>query len=305
MNEIVKVYSDGIVEMQVEFKVIDGQVYAKANSMTDSVTLDNWKRSANTKRYIGALENKNSVKSTEYIISEEGRLGGSWIHEKLILNLARYIDVNFELWCDDMIATLIRDGEVNLTKPSYAIDNPIERAKRWIEEQELHQLEVKQKDEVIIKVKEEVKAKEKVIDDITKDVDTPLLCKTVTDYINILHHKTKEPHQIIYKKVYDVLGRRLSKDIPYRKAQYEQKQREMVIENIEYNKKHDLRGEDRRVPFKMKDAKSKISTLEYIVDVLGEGHALIETIAKLADVGIEDVIEKYNYYRSTNVDELM
>lgn len=305
MNEIVKVYSDGIVEMQVEFKVIDGQVYAKANSMTDSVTLDNWKRSANTKRYIGALENKNSVKSTEYIISEEGRLGGSWIHEKLILNLARYIDVNFELWCDDMIATLIRDGEVNLTKPSYAIDNPIERAKRWIEEQELHQLEVKQKDEVISKVKGEVKAKEKVIDDITKDVDTPLLCKTVTDYINILHHKTKEPHQIIYKKVYDVLGRRLSKDIPYRKAQYEQKQREMVIENIEYNKKHDLRGEDRRVPFKMKDAKSKISTLEYIVDVLGEGHALIETIAKLADVGIEDVIEKYNYYRSTNVDELM
>lgn len=311
MNELVKVYNDGSVELRVEFKMIDSQVYANANTMAESQKLADWKRSANTKRYIDALNSRkiNGMENshTSFIISESGSdtLNGTWIHEKLILNLARYISVDFELWADEQIATLIRDGEVNLTKPSYAIDNPIERAKRWIEEQELHQLEVKQKDEVIIKVKEEVKAKEKVIDDITKDVDTPLLCKTVTDYINILHHKTKEPHQVIYKKVYDVLGRRLSKDIPYRKAQYEQKQREMVIENIEYNKKHDLRGEDRRVPFKMKDAKSKISTLEYIVDVLGEGHALIETIAKLADVGIEDVIEKYNYYRSTNVDELM
>ena len=54
----------------------------------------------------------------------------------------------------------------------------------------------------------------------------------------------------------------------------------------------------------MKDANAKLSILEYIVDVLGEGHALIETIAKLSDVGIEEVIEKYNYYKNTDVDLL-
>ena len=304
MNELVKVYNDGNMELNVEFKVIDGEVYAKANSMADSTKLDNWKRSANTKRYLEALEGR-SVKSTEWILSNNGgNEQGTWIHEKLVLNLARYISVDFEIWCDEQITTLIRDGEVSSVKPSYTIDNPIERAKRWIEEQELHQLEVKQKDEVIIKVKEEVKAKVKVIDDITKDVDTPLLCKTVTDYINVLHHKTREPHQMIYKKIYDVLGRRLNKDIPYRKTQYEQSQRELVINNIAYNKENDLKGEDRKVPFRMKDANAKLSILEYIVDVLGEGHALIETIAKLADVGIEDVIDKYNYYKNTDVDLL-
>ena len=307
MNELVKVYNDGSVDLRVEFKVIDGQVYAKANSMADGKKLENWKASPNTKRYLEALQNNRSLDFREWIISKNGGViseQGTWIHEKLILNLARYISVDFEIWVDEMIATLIREGEVSLVKPSYTIDNPIERAKRWIEEQELHQLEVKQKDEVIIKVKEEVKAKVKVIDDITKDVDTPLLCKTVTDYINVLHHKTREPHQMIYKKIYDVLGRRLNKDIPYRKTQYEQSQRELVINNIAYNKENDLKGEDRKVPFRMKDANAKLSTLEYIVDVLGEGHALIETIAKLSDVGIEDVIDKYNYYKNTDVDLL-
>ena len=153
------------------------------------------------------------------------------------------------------------------------------------------------------KLQLEVKAKEKVIDDITKDVDTPLLCKAVTDYINILHYKTKKPHQVIYKDVYSALGRRLNADIPYRKAKYEQSQRDLVIENVNYNKEHNLTGEDRKVPFRMKDVKSKISTLEYVVDVLEGGHALIETIAKLSEVGIGEVVQKYNYYRDMDIEE--
>ena len=81
MNELVKVYNDGSVELKVEFKMIDGLVYAKANSMTDSTKLDNWKRSGNTKRYLEALESR-SVKSTEWILSNNGGTEhGTWIHE--------------------------------------------------------------------------------------------------------------------------------------------------------------------------------------------------------------------------------
>ena len=36
---------------------------------------------------------------------------------------------------------------------------------------------------------------------------------------------------------------RLNKDIPYRKSQYEQSQRDLVINNIAYNKENDLKGE--------------------------------------------------------------
>ena len=92
-----------------ELKLIDNEVYANANSMTDSTTLDNWKRSSNTKRYINAL-NK-TAKSTELIISKRGGKdtidAGTWIHEKLILSLARYISAEFEIWCDTKIAEFI------------------------------------------------------------------------------------------------------------------------------------------------------------------------------------------------------
>lgn len=94
MNEIVRIYTDGSVELMVEFKLIDGQVYANANTMADSKKLENWKASPNTKRYVEALKLKDSLKSRELILSKRGGEdlgGGTWIHEKLILNLARYI----------------------------------------------------------------------------------------------------------------------------------------------------------------------------------------------------------------------
>ena len=90
MNELVKVYNDGNAELNVEFKIIDGAVYANANSMADSKKLENWKASTNTIRYIEALKNKDSLKSRELIISKRGGVdvgGGTWIHEKLVLSL--------------------------------------------------------------------------------------------------------------------------------------------------------------------------------------------------------------------------
>jgi anti-repressor protein len=98
---------------EIVFKMISGEVYAKANSMTDSKKLENWKASPNTKKYIKALSN--SLKNREFIKSEEGRNGGTWIHEKLVLSLARYVSVEFEIWCDTQITTLIREGKVELT----------------------------------------------------------------------------------------------------------------------------------------------------------------------------------------------
>lgn len=103
---------------RIEFKMVDGHVYANANQMANGFggnqKLADWKRSENTKRYMEAL-NKNKLWKNS-IISEEGRNGGTWIHEKLVLNFARYLNVEFELWCDEQIATLLREGKVELKK---------------------------------------------------------------------------------------------------------------------------------------------------------------------------------------------
>lgn len=107
---------------KIEFKTIEGYVYANANQMANgfggSDKLKNWKNSPNTKRYIEALE-KSLGKNypTELILVNQGgkaKEQGTWIHEKLILNFARYLNVEFKLWCDEQIATLLREGKVEL-----------------------------------------------------------------------------------------------------------------------------------------------------------------------------------------------
>lgn len=117
-NLIVKEYLGN----SIQFKIVDGHVYANANKMAEAfggrVKLDNWKRSENTKRYIEALEKAlRENHDTELIIVKQGGKAdeqGTWIHEKLILNFARYLNVEFELWCDEQIATLLREGKVEV-----------------------------------------------------------------------------------------------------------------------------------------------------------------------------------------------
>ena len=114
-NSIVKEYLGN----RIEFKMVDGHVYANANQMANgfggSQKLKDWKRSENTKRYIEALEAKGKF-STPLIDTKIGGINGgeTWIHEKLVLNFARYLNVEFELWCDEQIATLLREGKVEL-----------------------------------------------------------------------------------------------------------------------------------------------------------------------------------------------
>lgn len=109
----------------MEFRVVDGCVYANANRMADGFggnqKLKDWKDSPNTKRYLEAFKSK--LGKISLVKSEEGRYGGTWIHEKLILNFARYLNVEFELWCDEQIATLLREGRVESK-------NPISKEKR-------------------------------------------------------------------------------------------------------------------------------------------------------------------------------
>lgn len=119
MNEImVKEYLGN----SIQFKMVDGHVYANANKMAEafggSQKLYDWKNSSNTKRYIEALEKAyRKISDTQLIIVKQGGKAteqGTWIHEKLILNFARYLNVEFELWCDEQIATLLREGKVEI-----------------------------------------------------------------------------------------------------------------------------------------------------------------------------------------------
>ncbi|RYC70726.1 KilA-N domain-containing protein [Spirosoma sordidisoli] len=102
----------------IEFELIDGELYANATAMclVKKKRPAAWLQNESTKRYIAALKAKSGI-LTSLIISRKGGTdagGTTWIHEKLILKLASWLDVDFEVWCDEKVAELLRTGTATL-----------------------------------------------------------------------------------------------------------------------------------------------------------------------------------------------
>ena len=98
----------------IQFKIIDENVYVNATSLGEIQKLADWKRSKNTIELINELEAMEN--SHRLIISENGK--ATFIHESLFLDFAQYISVKFKVWCQTQIATLIREGNVQLPQLS-------------------------------------------------------------------------------------------------------------------------------------------------------------------------------------------
>ncbi|EJF06795.1 KilA-N domain-containing protein, partial [Thiovulum sp. ES] len=72
---------------------------------------DNWLRNKDVQSYINALkETRFSNMRNELVIVKQGgnaQQQGTWIHKKLIINFARWLDPYFAVWCDEVIEEII------------------------------------------------------------------------------------------------------------------------------------------------------------------------------------------------------
>ncbi|MCF7520448.1 KilA-N domain-containing protein [Neisseria sp. ZJ106] len=109
-----------------------------------------WLRLPETEKYIAALckreEEKQVISNTgfsritksSFIRSRRGNNGGTWLHPKLAVAFARWCNVEFAVWCDEQIDTLIRQGkswqsEREASKIGYQVMSEILQAKRQAE----------------------------------------------------------------------------------------------------------------------------------------------------------------------------
>lgn len=65
-----------------------------------------WLRLPSTKEYIAALERKYG--KIPYLKTKRGQSGGTWLHPKLAVPFSRWLDVDFSVWCDEQIDSLLR-----------------------------------------------------------------------------------------------------------------------------------------------------------------------------------------------------
>lgn len=65
-----------------------------------------WARLPETINYVEALKRKYG--EITYSKSKRGANGGTWLHPKLAVRFAQWLDVDFAVWCDEQIDALIR-----------------------------------------------------------------------------------------------------------------------------------------------------------------------------------------------------
>lgn len=65
-----------------------------------------WQRLPDTVAYVSALERKYG--KIPYSKSKRGAGGGTWLHPKLAVRFAQWLDVDFAVWCDEQIDSIMR-----------------------------------------------------------------------------------------------------------------------------------------------------------------------------------------------------
>ncbi|MDA3500719.1 KilA-N domain-containing protein [Acinetobacter sp. AOR34_HL] len=68
-----------------------------------------WVRLPETQKYLEALERKYG--KIPYLKTKRGNNGGTWLHPKLAVRFAQWLDIDFAIWCDEQIDNLIRTNQ--------------------------------------------------------------------------------------------------------------------------------------------------------------------------------------------------
>ena len=144
------------------------------------------------------------------------------------------------------------------------------------------------------KLEEKTKTQHKLIDTMTETYDGTYIRLVCTDYVNKVARESGRHQADLYSDLYKLTGRKLKSDLTVQFEKFVKSEKEKVKANAEYNRENSLKGLDRKAPFLIKDSKAGISKIEFICDVLGKGSVLLEVMAKVFEVGITDIVAKYN-----------
>ncbi len=141
-----------------------------------------WLRSKDCKEYVTVLVEKSNRENPGLGITDENQLiktiqggayKGTWLHSKLAVPFARWLNVRFAVWCDEIIFNLLR-GEPAPQQPAYAHARAL-----TIDEQAVNKLECTLKAGDLLKAPLHI-VQQEAVKDVRKE--------TGIDYTNLLVH---------------------------------------------------------------------------------------------------------------------
>lgn len=85
-----------------------------------------WFENSQTKEFINEISKSNNLLMDDLVkVTKGGNVHnstGTWIHEKLVIDFAQWLNVKFRVWCNTQIETLMREGKIELAKPESLLD---------------------------------------------------------------------------------------------------------------------------------------------------------------------------------------
>lgn len=192
MNKNVLKIIDLNGEMTVDSREVAEIIEVKHKHLLDKIrnyidVLDG--REFGSHQFFIPSEYKNSQNKVQpcYMLTKKGceMIANKLTGEKGVLFTALYVETFNEM-----------QNQINLKVDSYMIDNPIDRAKRWIEEEtERQNLRIENKN-----LTEEVMYKEDTILGLLNDIDLTDKRRRITEIIRHKHCKYSERYNALYKE---------------------------------------------------------------------------------------------------------
>lgn len=111
-------YTENNINIDVPF---DEDVYINATQIAKGFNkqASKWIENASTIAYIKALAESKKLLSADLVLVRKGgndkQAQGTWIHPKLAIAFARWLDPKFAVWCDQKIEELLTTGKTTAT----------------------------------------------------------------------------------------------------------------------------------------------------------------------------------------------
>lgn len=72
-----------------------------------------WLQNSEAQHYLAALADILKVPKEQLLKTRRGRYGGTWMHPRLAVAFARWLDVRFGVWCDDQIFQILSGQHIH------------------------------------------------------------------------------------------------------------------------------------------------------------------------------------------------
>lgn len=113
-----------------------------------------WLKTQQSKEFLKSLSEGKKIPSSDLVQVMYGNSGGTWMHEDVAIEFARWLSPMFAIWCNDRIKELAREGVATVSDDDAVIAHAMQVLQRRLDEKQAMLLA---KDETITRQTEEIK----------------------------------------------------------------------------------------------------------------------------------------------------